>query len=192
MKQDNESSYGEQKLQVVAPASYSAEPLALINCGEFSLLISSKDIVTLISAQKIIPTQTIVSAQKLLASKTAHACGEIEFEQQVIPVFAFNKALQLQTRLPSSHMTLVVLQYESRLFAICCSGLEKLNAADLHFHDVPLSMSNRKQPFAEFAIVNNLAAGLSSAAELWRLLHFRKAVQAMPLIQAQVRIQGAG
>ncbi len=180
MKQDNENNYGAQTLQVVAPASHSAEPLALINCGEFSLLISSKDIVTLISAQK------------LLASKTAHACGEVEFEQKVIPVFVFNKALQLQPRLPSAHMTVVVLQHESRLFAICCSGLEKLNAADLHFHKVPLSMSNRKQPFAEFAIVNNIAAGLSSAAELWRLLSLRKAVQTMPLVQMQVLIQGAG
>lgn len=180
MKQNNENSYGENKLQVVAPASHSAEPLALINCGEFSLLISSQDIVTLISAQKIV------------TSKVTQTCGEIEFEQQMIPVFVFNKALQLQPQLPSTPMTLVVLQHESYLFAICCLSLEKLNAADLHFHKVPLSMSNRKQPFAEFAIVNNIAAGLSSAAELWRLLSLRKAVQAIQIVQPQVLIQGAG
>ncbi len=186
MKQDSENNYGEQKLQVVAPASHLAEPLALINCGEFSLLISSKDIVTLISAQKM------VSAQKVAPSKAAQVCGEIEFEQQMIPVFAFNKSLQLQPKLLSMQMTLVVLQHESYLFAICCSGLEKLNAADLHFYKVPLSMSNRKQPFAEFAIVNRVAAGLSSAAELWRLLSLRKAVPLMPSVQSQILIQGAG
>jgi hypothetical protein len=84
------------------------------------------------------------------------------------------------------------LQHESRLFAICCSGLEKLAIADLHFYKVPLSMSSRKQPFTEFAVVNHVAAGLSSAADLWQLLSLRKAVQAIPPAKAQTLIQGAG
>ena len=193
MKHANDTHLDQQKLQVVAPASSSspglsshlAEPLALMACGEFSLLIASKDIVTLISAQKI------VSAQKILPSKAASACGEIEFNQQTVPVFALNKALQLQPQLPSVEMILVVLQYESCLFALCCSELEKLNASDLHFYPVPQSMSSRKQPFAEFAIVNHVAAGLTSAAELWRLLSLRNAVQAMLREPVQIRIQGA-
>lgn len=180
MKYEHENTYGEKKLQVVASTPTATDPLALINCGEFSLLISSKDIVTLVSAQKILP------------SSVGQACGEIEFEQQRVPVFAFNKALQLQLTLASIQKTLVLLQHESRLFAICCSGLEKLEAADLHFYKVPLSMSSRKQPFAEFAVVNQMAAGLSSAADLWQLLSLRKAVQAMPLATTHSLIQGAG
>lgn len=180
MNQHNDSNDSAKKLQVVAPVPHSSESLAFINCDEFSLLISSKEIVILMSANKIMP------------SKAVHACGEIEFEQQMIPVFSFNKALQLQPQLPSAQMTLVVLQHEGRLFAIGCSGLEKLNAADLHFHKVPLGMTNRKQPFSEFAIVNNFAAGLSSTAELWRLLSLRKALQSIPLVQMQIPIQGVG
>jgi hypothetical protein len=51
MKHNNENNSGAQKLQAVPPAAHSAEPLTLINCGEFSLLLASKDIVTLAPAQ---------------------------------------------------------------------------------------------------------------------------------------------
>lgn len=180
MKHENENNRSEQKMQVVAPALHSAEPLALLMCEEFSLLIPSRDIVTLVSSQKI------------LFSNIAQACGEIEFNQHSVPVFAFTKALQLQPQLPVEQMTLVVLQYESYLFAICCSELKKLNAVDLHFYTVPLSMSSRKQPFTQFAIVNHVAAGLSSTAQLWRLVRLRKAGQAIPLLPTQVLMQGAG
>lgn len=170
----------DNKLRAVSPSSAVVEPLALMDCGEFSLLISSKDIVTLMSAQKIIP------------SKATHTCGAIEFEQQSIPVFAFNKALQLQPNLPSAQMTLVIIQHQSWLFALCCFALEKIEMADLHFYAVPLNMSSRKQPFAQFAVVNKRAAGLTSAAELWRLLEMRNAVQSVPVIKIQELIQGVG
>jgi hypothetical protein len=170
----------DNKLRAVSPSSASIEPLALMDCGEFSLLISSKDIMTLMSVQKI------------TASKATHTCGSIEFEQQSIPVFAFNKALQLQPSLPSAQMTLVIIQHQSWLFALCCFALEKIELADMHFYTVPLNMSSRKQPFAQFAVINKRAAGLTSAAELWRLLEMRKAVHPVPAIQTHELIQGAG
>lgn len=176
---ENVNNNGEQKLRAVMPTSNAVEPLALMDCGEFSVLVSSKDIVTLMSAQKII------------TSSSVQTCGAVEYEQHIVPVFAFNKALQLQPTLPSAQMTLVILQHQTCLFAVCCSALEKIEAADLHFYKVPLSMSSRKQPFAQFAIVNKRATGLSSAAELWRLLAMRNAVQAVPVIKTQELIQGA-
>lgn len=169
----------DNKLRAVTPSSTPAEPLALMDCGEFSLLISSKDIVTLVSAQKII------------ASVSAHTCGAIEFEQQEIPVFLFSKTLQLQSALPAEHKTLVVIQHQSNLFALCCSALEKMELDNLHFFAVPLSMSSRKQPFTQFAVVNKRAAGLTSAAELWRLLTMRNAVQDIPKVKTQSLAQGA-
>lgn len=180
MKSPQENNSLEQKLRVVESSANTAEPLVLMDCGDLSLFISSKDIVTLMSAQKII------------ASDIPHACGAIELEQVVVPVFALNKTLQLQPQPPSEHMTLVILQYDSRLFALCCFGLEKLELAELKIYPVPISMSSRKQPFAQFAVVNKRAAGLSSAAEVWRLLSMRNAVQAIPAVKNQVFVQGAG
>jgi chemotaxis signal transduction protein len=178
----NATNLSQQKMRALIPSSNSVEPLALMDCGEFSLLMSSKDIVTLMSAQKII------------ASSAAQTCGTVEYEQQIIPVFAFNKAFQLQPKLPFAQMTLVIFQHQSRLFAVCCSALEKIESADLHFYKVPPSMSSRKQPFAQFAVVNERAAGLSSAAELWRLLAMRNAVHvpAGLVLKTQELIQGAG
>ena len=168
----------DKKLRAVSPSSASAEPLALMDFGEFSLLISSKDIVTLMSAQKII------------APVAENTCGAIEFEQHIIPVFTFNKALQLQSSLPSVPMTLVIIQHQSYLFALACSALEKIEMAEHHFYPVPLSMSSRKQPFAQFAVVNKRAVGLSSATDLWRLLEMRNATQSVPTVKTQMIRQG--
>ncbi len=155
------------------------EPLALMHFGDFSLLMSSKDIVTLMSAHKIIP------------AAIAHSCGAIEFEQQVVPVFAFNKALKLQPTLSNTQMTLVIIQYDAYIFALCCTALEKIEVADVHFFAVPLSMSSRKQPFTQLAVVNKRAAGLTSAALLWELLHMRHAAQTIPRMKSHELIQGA-
>lgn len=180
MKLEAENSNFEQKLRAVESSPDAVEPLALMDCGDLCLLVSSKDIVTLMSAQKIIATDI------------PYACGVIEFEQMCVPVFSFNKTLQLQAQLPSEHMTLVLLQHESRVFAVCCAALEKIEVADLNIYSVPISMSSRKQPFTRFSVVNKRAAGLSSAAELWRLLALRNAVQAIPVSDGQVFFQGAG
>ena len=167
------------QLRAVPATHNTDEPLALMDCGELSLLISSKDIVTLISAQKMV------------ASTIAHACGAIEFEQQLIPVFALNKALQLSDNLSSNQLTLVVLQHQTRLFALGCCALEKIDTPDLQFFSVPLSMSSRKQPFMQFAVLNNRAAGLTSAANLSRLLDMRGVEFSTSLMITAKRIQEA-
>ena len=161
------------KLRAITPSSAPVEPLALIDFGEFSLLLLGKDIVTLMSAQKI------------MAPATEYTCGKIEHEQYMIPVFTFNKALQLQSCLPSTQMTLVVIQHQSYLFAVGCSAFDKIEIADLHFYPVPISMTSRKQPFSQFAVANKRAVGLSSAADLWRLLVTRNAVQVIPTVKTQ-------
>jgi CheW-like domain len=169
-----------KKLQAITASSKADEPLVLMDCGELSLLVSSKDIVTLMPAQKMLP------------SNVAQACGALELEQQHISVFAFNKALQLQTDLLSNQLTLVVLQQLSHKFAIACCSLEKLETPDLHFFSVPISMSSRKQPFTQFAVLNNRAAGLVSAASLWRLLQLRGVSFPAVAVHTPKRIQEAG
>jgi len=166
-------------LRAIAASSNADEPLALLDCGELSLLVSSKDIVTLMSAQKIIPTDI------------AHACGVIEFEQQEIPVFALTKALQLSPGLSPQQLTLVVLQHQARLFALGCSGLEKIESPDLQLFSVPISMSSRKQPFTQFAVLNKRAAGLTSAAHLWALLTMRGVSFSTVAASANNRVQEA-
>jgi hypothetical protein len=167
------------QLRAVPTTHNADEPLALIDCGELSLLISSKDIVTLMSAQKII------------ASTLVQACGAIEFEQQQIPVFALNKALQLSANLSANQLTLVVVQHQTRLFALGCCALEKIERPDLQLFSVPVSMSSRKQPFTQFAVLNNRAAGLTSAANLSRLLELRGVDFSTAFASAGKRIQEA-
>lgn len=169
-----------EQLRAIVASPKTDEPLALMDFGELSLLVPSKDIVTLMSAQKIMP------------SDVAQACGAFEFEQQHIPVFAFNKALQLQTDLPSNQLTLVVLQQQTHLFAVCCCALEKIETLDLHFFPVPISMSSRKQPFTQFAVINNRAAGLTSAASLRRLLELRGVSFKTASVDTLKRIKEAG
>jgi hypothetical protein len=169
-----------KKLQAITTSPKTDEPLVLMDCGELSLLVSSKDIVTLMPVKKMLP------------SRVLQACGELEFEQQHISVFAFNKALQLQTDLLSNQLTLVVLQQQSHKFAVACCSVEKIEAPDLHFFPVPISMSSRKQPFTQFAVLNNCAAGLVSAASLWRLLQLRGVRFSTTAVDTPKPIQEAG
>ncbi|RYY75086.1 MAG: hypothetical protein EOO52_12325 [Gammaproteobacteria bacterium] len=163
----NESRFNaEQKnpLRAVAPSAAIDEPLALLDFGDMSLLVSSKDIFTLMSTQKMMsPTLT-------------QACGEIVVDENCLPVFAMNKTLQLSSERPSSHLTLVVLQHQTLMFGWCCVTLEKIDMQELQFFPVPVSMSSRKQPFSHFAVINHRAAGLTSAAGLLQLLEARGVV----------------
>ena len=155
---------GKTPLRAVAQSEVAAEPLAFIDFGDVSFLVSSKDIFTLMSTQKI--TTPVLN----------QSCGEIIIEDATLPVFALNKALQLGSERPTNHLTLVVLQHQARLFGFCCITLEKIDARNLHFFPVPITMSSRKQPFSQFAVVNNRAAGLTSAANLFQLLQARGVV----------------
>ena len=152
---------GKNLLRAVAQSAGVDDPLAFIDVGDVSFLISSRDIFTLM------PTQ------KMAAPVLEQACGEIELEGTKVPVFAINKALQLNIERPTNHLTLVVLQHQGRLFGLCCMTLEKIDAGNLRIFSVPITMSSRKQPFSQFAVINNRAAGLTSAVELFRLLQAR-------------------
>ena len=152
------------QLRAVTSSSDVEEPLALLDLGDVNFLIPSKDIVTLMSIQEItVPTLSF-------------ACGEVTCEFGKVPIFAINKALQLKPELSSNHLTVVVLRHQALLFGLCCVNLKKIEARDLKFFAVPINMSSRKQPFSQFAIVDNYAAGLTNALSLSRLLDARGVV----------------
>jgi len=159
-----ENTTNKPPLRAVAQSTVADEPLAFIDFGDVSFLVSSKDIFTLMSTQKI--TTPVLD----------QSCGEIILEDATLPVFSVNKALQLSSERPANHLTLVVLQHQARLFGLSCITLEKIDARNLHFFSVPVTMSSRKQPFTQFAVVNNRAAGVTSAANLFRLLQARGVV----------------
>ncbi len=163
MRNENSAGKFESKgqLRAVTPSTAADEPLALLDFGDLAFLVSSKDIFTLISTQK------------MATSSLSQVCGEIVIEERKVPVFAINKALQLNTERPANHLTLVVLQHETQLFGFSCVTFEKIDLHDLNFFQVPVSMSSRKQPFSQFAVVNNRAAGLTSSADLLRMLETR-------------------
>lgn len=135
--------------------------------GDFGFLIPSADVVTLAASQGLITP--LESASPL----SSQLCGYLEFEQQRYPVFCLNKALQLQTTLEEKHRVLVLLQHQEQSFALACCALTKLEQDHYPIYPVPRSMSSRKQPFREFALLNERALGLSSAAELLTLLKAR-------------------
>ncbi|MET0356460.1 MAG: hypothetical protein ABW044_06750 [Cellvibrio sp.] len=164
-------------LRVVTSSIDPDEPLALLDFGDVNFLVSSKDILTL------------SSAQKMTAPTLAQACGKLLLEDGEVPVFAINKALQLNPERPSNHLTLVVLKHQTRVFGLCCVTLEKIEMQNLNFFTVPVSMTSRKQPFSQFALVNKQTAGLTSAFDLLRLLTARGVV--LPAAE-QKPIQEAG
>lgn len=152
----------EKQLTLAPQVSPLAPELVLMDCGELSVLISSNEVISLVSAQ-----QLVAQPQSPLD------CGYLEFEQQYYPIFCFNKSLQLQPSISAESSTIVLFNAQNILFGICCDELTKQNAAALTIHSVPPSMRSRKQPFTEFAIINNRAVGLSSVADLIALLRLR-------------------
>lgn len=164
------------------PAMVSPERVHL-DGGEFGLLLPAEEVVTLLPSSKLIaPTDTA-------SSLAAQTCGYLEFDQQRYPVFCLNKALQLQSRLEAHHQVLVLLRHQQQFFALAGRSLNKLEAHGYPIYPVPRSMSSRKQPFSSFALINDAALGLSSAADLLDLLQVR-GVQIRA--QNQRALQGAG
>ncbi len=167
-------------LYAVETASEINEPLIHLDVGDFGLLIASKEIVGVISSQQLMPSANL-------------GCGGfIKVEQYNVPVFLFNKVLQLQAQLPEKPATLAVMQYQLRLFALCCFGLSKHEFDSLHFFSIPKSMSCSMQPFTTFAMLNDQTAGLTTSADMWRLISLRGAASLAPLRIPSMSIQGAG
>jgi hypothetical protein len=167
----------------LAPQQQSAAAsLVFIDCGEFNLLLPGDEIISL------------APAPQLTRSQSDQHCGYIEFEQNSYPVFCLNKPLQLQSELLPSHKVIVLLEHIDYRFGISCCELTKvsdlshamsmLQENKMTFYKVPVCMTSRKQPFSEFAIINNQAAGLSSASALFSLLQLRgvtlSSLQTMP------------
>jgi hypothetical protein len=160
-------------LALAPQKSVATASLVLIDCGEFNLLLPGDEIISL------------APATELIDSQSSQNCGYVEFEQHCYPVFCLNKPLQLQSELLASHKVIVLLEHIDYRFGISCCELTKvsdlsralsmLQENKMIFYKVPVCMTSRKQPFSEFAIINNQAAGLSSAAALFSLLQLRGA-----------------
>jgi hypothetical protein len=153
-----------KQLTLAPQTNLPASELVLMDCGEISLLISSNEVISLVSAQQLV-------AQP----QSSFDCGYVEFEQQYYSIFCFNKSLQLQPSMNVESTTIVLFNAQNILFGICCRELTKQNATGLTLYAVPPSMRSRKQPFTEFAIIDNRAVGLSSVAALIALLRLRGA-----------------
>jgi hypothetical protein len=103
------------------------------------------------------------------------ACGFVEFEGKSLSVFSLNRNLQLQVPASTGAHALAIMVADDQAFALACCNLEKLAGPAPVLYPVPVSMTSRKQPFQEFAVIDNRAVGLSCALELWRLLCLRGA-----------------
>ena len=162
--------------------------LVMMNCSDFSFLVSSDEIASLCPVQQVV-----------MQPLSVHDCGYVEFEQRVYPVFCFNKALQLQTSLKEPHTAVVLFNHRNHYFGVTCVDVEKISdsssqnaMANLTFYEVPICMRSRKQPFTEFAVINNRAAGLTSASALFTLLRLRGAKLAAQQELSNKVLQGAG
>lgn len=171
-------------LSLAPQVSARSAELVLVNFGDFSVFLPSSDLVSLGASAQLIPQAT--------TQKTAPSCGYLEFSHQRYMIFCFNKALQLQSSLSENHGALILLNYQECLFGISCSEVLKQNTSALTFYSVPRSMRSRKQPFIEFAVINDRAVGLSSAAALYASLRLRGAKLVPREDSPTSVIQGAG
>lgn len=173
-----ESDSGAEKTPLcVVDAVNPQDDFVLINTGEFSLLLAVSALVA------VIPFDSYrVSGH--LTNK-----GRIEFQGECIAIFSLTKLLQLDMLDFSSptQTSVAVLEYQQQRFGITCCDLDKCERSSLTLFDVPVSMTSRKQPFTQFAIVNNCAAGLASVADIVRLLRVRGAdIAAVSTASAQL------
>lgn len=152
----------DNNLYAVGDTAQARNSLVLLDMVEIQFLLQG-DIVSLLPVSQMLP------------SPDDCACGSLEFEGELLPVFYVNRNLQLQTMADSRCTALVILSTGLQRFGLACLGVEKQSGAVPAFYSVPVCMSSRKQPFNEFAIINHKAIGLTSAAELLRVLHLRGA-----------------
>lgn len=172
----------QDKLRPLIADAATIQPMVHLDCGDFGLLVPSRDLVSLLAPQQIIAR----------SEQLPESCASVDFDGQRYPVFCLNKALQLQSALEAKHRALVLLCTQGYGFGVACYALTKLDTELKEIYPVPPSMSSRKQPFSEFALVNDQALGLSSAAALLALLKLR-GVKILPLQDSHsVMRKGAG
>jgi len=157
----------DKNLYAVADRTPEPDSLVLLDMVEIQMFTSG-DIVS------------IVPFNQMQSSLDDFTCGSLEFEGELIPVFYLNRHLQLQPAADSRCAALAILSTGTQRFGVACLGIQKYEAALPAFYSVPVCMSSRKQPFNEFAVVNQKAVGLTSAAELLRVLRLRGAALANP------------
>ena len=143
------------------------ESMAWLDCGEFHLIIPSADIVTLMPLQLM--TAQLISQE----SQSIIEAGFVDYDHHRVPVFNLSKSFQLQPQLNEQHKIIVLFKESDVYFGLVGRELTKLSDVALKVFSVPLCMSSRKQPFTEFTIHNQRAAGVSSANALLTLLRLR-------------------
>jgi hypothetical protein len=156
----------EQKgmLSLVKDDPLAVAHLVMLECGDITLLLPSDEIVSMVS-----------SAELTAQQDSSSICGTVEFMQQSYSVFSINKALQLSAELSPQQQVIVLFSAQQSWFALACQNIKKLEAQPTRIFAVPSSMRSRKQPFSEFAIIDNEAVGVSSSVQLLAFLHMRGA-----------------
>lgn len=152
----------DKNLQAVASKLQVRDSLVLIEMVEKQFLLAG-DILSLVPIKQMQP------------ATHEYACGSLLYEGELVPVFQFNRNLQLQSVADSRCLVLAMLSSGTQRFALTCLNIEKLSEVMPVFYPVPRCMSSRKQPFGEFAVINQKAVGLTSGAELLGVLRLRGA-----------------
>lgn len=138
------------------------DSLLLLDMGEIHFFVQG-DVISLLPINQMQHTSAKLE------------CGSVEFEAEQLPVFYFNDHLQLLSQAPEHCAAVVLMVAGDSRFGIACSSLQKYTGPAPMFYSVPVSMSSRKQPFSEFAVIENRAVGLVSAEELLRVARLRGA-----------------
>lgn len=138
-------------------------PMVHLDWDDFSLLLPTSDLASLAAPREL----------GAASEQIPQSCGSLEFEGIDFPVFCLNKSLQIQPALSGQDRSIVLLKTQGYCFGISCCALGKLDVPLGTLYAVPPSMTSRKQPFTQFALINQRAMGLSSAAALLALLKLR-------------------
>ena len=155
---------GSASLTLVQTKSAFKGSLVVMDCGDFSLCIPSQDAVSVVSCKELV-----------VLPQWEESCGYVDVMEQRYPVFCITKSLQLQKTIAQEHHVIVLLSAQQYFFAISCRAISKIESAQLQIFSVPVAMRSRKQPFSEFAIVDDRAVGLTSAAHVLAFLQLRGA-----------------
>lgn len=154
------NSINETPRPALVPEAEKSTPKVCLEFGDFGLLIPASDLVSLAIPQQVTRRQ----------EDAMQTCGSVIFQEDQYSIFCLNPALQLEQAIPPTHTAIALLRCNNHYFGIACHSLTKVEGEQNARYPTPPSMLSRRQPFSEFMIVNQRAAGLSSAALLLELL----------------------